>query len=73
MGKSVDSNSHRLLPLYYKRTDQPNVLVTPENRTKENKRALINLQTSTKLLKKIKKSIWETTSQKRTKGPIETE
>ena len=27
-GKPVDSNSHGLSPLYYKRTDQPSVLVT---------------------------------------------
>ena len=27
--KPVDLNSHRLSPLYYKRTDQPSVLVTP--------------------------------------------
>ena len=27
--KPVDSNSHRLLPLYYKRTDWPSALVTP--------------------------------------------
>ena len=28
-GKLVDQNSHRLSPLYYKRTDTPSVLVTP--------------------------------------------
>ena len=33
---------------------------------------LINLKTSTKYLKKITKNIYATTSQKRTKSPIET-
>ena len=34
---------------------------------------LINLQTSTKCINKISKSIYETTSQNRTKIPIEME